>query len=211
MFSARRPGEVVENAVSAANALETLDRCADVPLLRAVVKPPEDPDTRREVAKLRDQVRRRQGTVRRGPLEGDAQEGAALVDEARASGYQPLTAEGLALTGMMQMKTNDPQRRRGGDDRGVLGSGCVSTRRGPRRGRGESGVCRRRTSRDALPTRVAGRPPRNPSCSAWADTTFFVRGCSTTLGAVLQLQGEKDAALRLNLRAARAQREGARE
>ena len=35
-------GEVVENAVSAANALGSLDRCADVPLLRAVVRPPED-------------------------------------------------------------------------------------------------------------------------------------------------------------------------
>ena len=38
-------GEVVENAVSAANSLESLDRCADVPLLRAVVRPPEDPAT----------------------------------------------------------------------------------------------------------------------------------------------------------------------
>ena len=36
-------GEVVENAVSAANALAPLDRCADVTLLRAVVRPPEDP------------------------------------------------------------------------------------------------------------------------------------------------------------------------
>ena len=36
-------GKVVENAVSAAAALPSLDRCADVPLLRAVVKPPEDP------------------------------------------------------------------------------------------------------------------------------------------------------------------------
>ena len=34
-------GEVVENAVSAANALAPLDRCADVPLLRAVVRPPD--------------------------------------------------------------------------------------------------------------------------------------------------------------------------
>ena len=36
-------GEVVENAVSAANSLETLDRCANIPLLRAVVRSPEDP------------------------------------------------------------------------------------------------------------------------------------------------------------------------
>ncbi|HEX3904293.1 MAG TPA: serine/threonine-protein kinase, partial [Polyangia bacterium] len=36
-------GEVVENAVSATNALSTLDRCADVPTLRAVIRPPDDP------------------------------------------------------------------------------------------------------------------------------------------------------------------------
>ena len=41
-------GDVVENAVSAANALGSLDRCADVPLLRSVVRPPEDPATRGE-------------------------------------------------------------------------------------------------------------------------------------------------------------------
>ena len=39
-------GQVVENAVSAANNLGSLDRCADVPLLRSVVRPPEDPATR---------------------------------------------------------------------------------------------------------------------------------------------------------------------
>ena len=33
-------GQVVENAVSAANNLGSLDRCADVPLLRSVVRPP---------------------------------------------------------------------------------------------------------------------------------------------------------------------------
>ena len=38
-------GEVVENAVSATNALSTLDRCADVPTLRAVIRPPDDPTT----------------------------------------------------------------------------------------------------------------------------------------------------------------------
>ena len=36
-------GEVIENAVSAANALAPLDRCADLTLLRAVVRPPGRP------------------------------------------------------------------------------------------------------------------------------------------------------------------------
>src|SRR5450432_326922 len=49
-------GEVVENAVGAADSLATLERCADVPLLRAVVKPPEDPATRAKVGDLRVRV-----------------------------------------------------------------------------------------------------------------------------------------------------------
>ena len=36
-------GDVVENAVSAANALPALDSCADVALLRSVVRPPGIP------------------------------------------------------------------------------------------------------------------------------------------------------------------------
>ena len=50
---AEASGDVVENAVSAVNALGSLDRCADVPLLRSVVRPPEDPSTRARVAELR--------------------------------------------------------------------------------------------------------------------------------------------------------------
>src|SRR4051812_12479072 len=49
-------GEVVENAVSASNALASLDRCADVPVLRAVVKPPEDTATRQKVDELRKRL-----------------------------------------------------------------------------------------------------------------------------------------------------------
>ena len=39
---ANADGKVVENAVGAASALPRLDRCADVPLLKAVIKPPPD-------------------------------------------------------------------------------------------------------------------------------------------------------------------------
>ena len=58
-------GEVVENAVSAANALGSLDRCADVPLLRSVVRPPEDPATRARVAELRRRLAAAEGALRR--------------------------------------------------------------------------------------------------------------------------------------------------
>jgi len=43
----RQPtAEVIENAVSAASALGNLERCENIELLRAVVRPPEDPTTR---------------------------------------------------------------------------------------------------------------------------------------------------------------------
>src|SRR6185312_2854779 len=49
-------GDVVENAVSASNALSTLDRCADIPTLRAVVRPPDDPSTVARVSDMRQRL-----------------------------------------------------------------------------------------------------------------------------------------------------------
>ena len=46
---------VVDNAVAAASALPTLARCADVAMLRAVVRPPDDPTTRARVHALREE------------------------------------------------------------------------------------------------------------------------------------------------------------
>jgi eukaryotic-like serine/threonine-protein kinase len=101
-------GEVVENAVGAANALGTLERCADVSLLRAVVRPPEDPATRARV----DDLRRRLAELKAHCDAGQWREGIpvahALVDEARRVGYQPLVAESLALVGRQYINVADP-------------------------------------------------------------------------------------------------------
>jgi tetratricopeptide (TPR) repeat protein len=100
-------GEVVENAVSAANALGALERCADVPLLRSVVRPPEDPSTRARV----DDLRRRLADEKAHFEAGSWREGKgatdALAEEARALGYQPLTAEALELVGRQHLKVGD--------------------------------------------------------------------------------------------------------
>jgi serine/threonine protein kinase/tetratricopeptide (TPR) repeat protein len=100
-------GEVVENAVSAANALGTLERCADVPLLRSVVRPPEDPATRARV----EDLRRRLADLKARFEAGSWREGVGAMDtlasEARALGYQPLTAEVLALVGRQHLKVAD--------------------------------------------------------------------------------------------------------
>jgi eukaryotic-like serine/threonine-protein kinase len=88
-------GKVVENAVTGAGSLARLDRCADVPLLRAVIKPPADDATRARVQALRTQLAHLKAMWRAGrcadaqPLAND------LLSQIRAVGYQPLLAEGL--------------------------------------------------------------------------------------------------------------------
>jgi serine/threonine-protein kinase len=84
---------VVESAVSAAGALPALDRCADVPMLRAVIKPPEDPDVRRRVASLREEVARINALSSAGRCDQALTAGAPVQRAAKQIGYRPLEAE----------------------------------------------------------------------------------------------------------------------
>jgi tetratricopeptide (TPR) repeat protein len=101
-------GDVVENAVGATNALATLDRCADVTLLRAVIRPPEDPATRKRVTELRHRLAVLKAGFDAGRLKDTIKNAPALVTDARAVGYQPLIAESLALTGHAFLQANSP-------------------------------------------------------------------------------------------------------
>ena len=76
-------GDVVENAVSAVNALGSLDRCADVPLLRSVVRPPEDPTTRARVEDLRRRLAGLKARYDAGRWKEVVQQMPGLVAEAR--------------------------------------------------------------------------------------------------------------------------------
>jgi serine/threonine protein kinase/tetratricopeptide (TPR) repeat protein len=87
--------KVVENAVSATAALPSLDRCADVPLLRAVVKPPEDPATRKRVDELRGEVARLVALRDSGQCARALPMEAPLIAQVRVVGYRPLLAETL--------------------------------------------------------------------------------------------------------------------
>ena len=103
-------GDVVENAVGATNALATLDRCADVTLLRAVIRPPEDPATRKRVTELRHRLADIKARFDAGRWKEALKSAPAMVAEARTVGYQPLIAESLALMGDMFVKANDSQQ-----------------------------------------------------------------------------------------------------
>jgi serine/threonine protein kinase len=100
-------GDVVENAVNAANSLATLDRCEDVPLLRSVVRPPDDPSTRAAVAGLSRRLAKLKALFDAGRYRDALKDGPAVVDAARRVGYQPLIAETLALMGTLYLKSND--------------------------------------------------------------------------------------------------------
>jgi len=100
-------GEVVENAVSAANALGSLDRCADVPLLRAVIRPPEDPVTRAKVAELRHRLAELKARSDAGRWKEVLKAIQSAEAEARAIAYQPLLAEILLLEGQVYGRSNE--------------------------------------------------------------------------------------------------------
>src|SRR5204863_6931434 len=92
---AHADGKVVENAVSAAATLPGLERCADLPLLRALVKPPEDAATHKRVEALRGQLAKLVAARDAGQCTRAIPQASALINDVRSLGYQPLLAETL--------------------------------------------------------------------------------------------------------------------
>jgi eukaryotic-like serine/threonine-protein kinase len=92
---------VVDNAVNAASNLPTLERCADVEMLRAVVRPPDDPSTRAAVARVREDVAKINALAMSGQCDAAAKSGPAVVAQAKALGYRPIEAEALYAIGRL--------------------------------------------------------------------------------------------------------------
>ena len=99
---------VVDNAVSAASGLPTLDRCADVQTLRAVVRPPDDPSKRQAVTAAAEELAKVNALAMAGQCEVAAKIGPAVVARAKALGYQPLEAEALYALGELGVTCTDP-------------------------------------------------------------------------------------------------------
>jgi len=91
----RADGTVIENAVLAASALSPLDRCSDVPLLKAVVQPPTDAATRKRVYDLRADLARLDAEKNAGHCAAAEAIAGRLIPQAREVGYQPLLADVL--------------------------------------------------------------------------------------------------------------------
>jgi tRNA A-37 threonylcarbamoyl transferase component Bud32/tetratricopeptide (TPR) repeat protein len=100
LFAEATPA-VVENAVSAATALGTLERCQDVNLLRAAVRPPADAATRAAVEALRARLVDVRALLRVGRVAEGLEASGPLLEEARRLAYGPLLAEVLLVHGTL--------------------------------------------------------------------------------------------------------------
>jgi serine/threonine protein kinase/tetratricopeptide (TPR) repeat protein len=92
---AKANGDVVQNAVTAAGALPRIERCADVALLKEVVKPPEDPHTRARVEALREEKARVVALRDAGRCTEALKLADELIPRVKEVGYLPLVAETL--------------------------------------------------------------------------------------------------------------------
>jgi serine/threonine protein kinase/tetratricopeptide (TPR) repeat protein len=99
--------KVVENAVTAAAALPPLDSCSDVPLLRAVVKPPEDPAARKKVDELRSELAHVTALLDSGQCSRALPQADGLIAKIRGVNYQPLLADALFAAGQVGNECGD--------------------------------------------------------------------------------------------------------
>ncbi len=99
-------GEVVENAVKAANALGNLERCQDIKLLRAVLRLPDDPARRTAVETFRARLVESRALSRVGRAVDGLAAVTPLVAEARQLDHPPTLAEVLLLLGKLQIEVS---------------------------------------------------------------------------------------------------------
>jgi serine/threonine protein kinase/tetratricopeptide (TPR) repeat protein len=96
---AKAEGGVVESAVNAAGALPSLERCADVGMLRSVIPPPADQQTHQRVDALRTEIAKVRALGDAGQCTQALVAGRAALASATAIGYLPLKAEASYVVG----------------------------------------------------------------------------------------------------------------
>jgi eukaryotic-like serine/threonine-protein kinase len=98
ILSAAAPS-VVENAVGAAAALPSLERCADPDMLRSVIQPPADQKTRERVDALRTEIAKVRALGDSGECIPALAAGRATLTAAKELGYLPVQAEASYVVG----------------------------------------------------------------------------------------------------------------
>jgi tetratricopeptide (TPR) repeat protein len=94
--------ETVSRAFGAASDLSPVSTCGDVAVLKAVVRPPADRATATRVEELRGRVADLKALYGAGRYKEGASRSEPLLADVRAVGYDPLTAEALRESGMVE-------------------------------------------------------------------------------------------------------------
>ncbi len=103
------PG-AVEHAVLLAEGLPKLSQCADLAALQQDVAPPDDPAVAARVEEAREQLARISAQRRTGDYTNALEQAKAVIEVARALGYEPLIAEAELELGaaLIQLSELDP-------------------------------------------------------------------------------------------------------
>jgi hypothetical protein len=107
-------GEVVEKSVQAAQSLRPIEQCADIAALKAVVKPPDDPKVRKDVAEVRSALAAVKALANAGRYKKASEGIRPLSASAHRLGYAPLQGEVLLQQGELQEMGGD------GHDSGLI-------------------------------------------------------------------------------------------
>jgi serine/threonine protein kinase/tetratricopeptide (TPR) repeat protein len=99
---------MVGNAVQAASALPSLERCADVKSLRAIVPPPDDPKKRHHVEELRGELARFTALKDTGQCDAAEKTSSELITRVRETAYTPLLAQTLDAASKLGDVCGDP-------------------------------------------------------------------------------------------------------
>ncbi len=104
------PGrEVVDRAVAAARALTPVLTCEDDDALASAVAPPENPEVRAQVDRLRERLDRAEALVRTGGYQQALTAAESLTVDARAVGHRAFLAEALILHARALTALVDPR------------------------------------------------------------------------------------------------------
>jgi eukaryotic-like serine/threonine-protein kinase len=95
--------KVIEKALQMASGLSPLSGCADLPALKASVKPPKDAATQARVEESRRQIAQAVALGRSGKYPEAEKLADTAVAQARAVGYPPVEAEALFQFGTIQL------------------------------------------------------------------------------------------------------------
>ena len=99
--------KVVQESVTAAHNLSSLDHCADVKGLRAVVRAPEEPGKAARLTEARRWTARSKELSDAGKYREAVSPAAQAVSAARESGYSPALAEALLVQAEVQSRLGD--------------------------------------------------------------------------------------------------------